>query len=533
MYNIELNLTNGWEYMTDYSLDGVKLKRYRMDDSIRQRDKVDGSIKFYGDDVSKIQTMISGSVATLMEIDFRLYLDTTLLIEGVISAFGKYDQAREELSLDFLENDDYTELEKVMDNEAKNVEVYDLDYYPELHTRYFGHALDVTVPTPTGYSYCGDTVAPPNWDSTKAYQYAQEITTDLLWEAPTMNDSFVRYGNRNYVAVKNNINSQPGSAGNTDWVMIFGVTWFSQARSVFELDGYTYDEDLRMYTDATCSASMEVVKIAALDLFNTIEDLLPSGYSIDRKNYLEYVLDNFPDEGELAIYFPEDSETGNSTIESMKLSDILGIYKSVYNVEWRLENKELIFKHPSELNQALPGPQLSFPNYYINDVLGRDWSSSEFTYNIKDKVWRETFSIGKETTRIEYANKYTDEYTEELNEYSLKHNVVFSKQNRDNERLKGILAYSSTDQIQDELVLSTLINEHFLIDRPFDTGEVDGVSETLIQRYNNDCDISIAFTQQNLIDFDYLINSYYGTLYVNELSVSLDNAQTKISASRK
>ncbi len=512
MYKVNIQLATGWHEMQNYSLEGCSLVRYRHDETLRQRDKLTGNVKFFGDDA----TLLAGQTAYYLNC--QVITDSQIVLYGRFAINRNYDINEHYIILTFDENDNYTNILRDIDKDfgarAKGIT---LPYTTYLDVINYGAIRDATVPTPTDYSLCDLIYTVPNWDSSIAYIAANEIVQDEVWEGKDIDTTFARFAGLNYVAVRANVNSEP-SLTNADWVNILDVSIFKQERSDYFIDGWAYEEDLQYYYTASCTTRGITVILNGYDLFLTLSYIISGlGYTVDKDNYLNYIKDNYPDQVGVLVYYGEAGK-------ELSLKDCIDIYKYLFNVEWVLDGNEFMFKHPSEVNLAVPEPYASYPAYYIDRNLGKDWSSSRFIADVKTQIYKEEFKAGKSEDDIIYDTPFEDVFTRELAaEFDISYGL---QEANDVERV--ICFYTGTTAT--EIVQVDQITEHYNYDRPYAIGEINGIEYEFVKSYTVDCTITIPYSRQNLIDFDYLIKTSFGDLRVNEINVNLQNANSTIKA---
>ena len=78
MYSLEINYGSGFEDVKNFSFEGCSISRYRDGDSIRYRDKIDGSIRFYNTAYSSLKIQKDNLI---VQLDAKLYQNKLLLLD--------------------------------------------------------------------------------------------------------------------------------------------------------------------------------------------------------------------------------------------------------------------------------------------------------------------------------------------------------------------------------------------------------------------------------------------------------------------
>lgn len=596
MYSYEVRLTTGWTILNDISVSGVELIRYYEDRSPRLRDKTGGNVTIYGNDYQKLH---NEKQAGNIVLPFKIKFNNETLLEPFLWLYGEWSERSAICSLSIENEDDYTELLRNMDASHSFTLNGEPDQFSAL-IRYCnmtnqiipykvvqqqGNAGLLTTP------YEGD-----NWEF--CYQWipgnasCPEFQPDYNYIAGTrvydaggsailqgvLEESFYRSGNEYYVCKETH---HSGSTPDSGKFYLLTELWeMGRHYSPIKFDGADgIDEDQNnAYYIAGCSTpSIEhsLTNMKCFDLFGVLQYLLSvtsSDITIKESNYFPYLAATQPNIENLYLYYnvkidyATDKDTNTESV-TISLSDVLEIYKTLFNVDWKLVNKEFIFVHPSEFVQDLPPHIVNYEYNYFDRIFSKDFSNELFTDNEANKFYQEIFTIGitseLPTDNIEQLNfgpmaiEYVNAYTEKMDYIvtSVETNLALFTRGQDSLSGACVVAVNPSGEVistlsitlnkmiyNSELMQRNLIPKYFYDNRMFtkgtfyplndDNNVINPVVVDLIKTRDYSTEMKSPVYRQDLIDFSYLVKTSFGNLVPWELKIDLQSSGSNLTAGK-
>lgn len=547
MYQFDLNIGSlgtpvsgsGWLTVNPF-FNGTTLERSK--DGIRVRDLLSGSLRFFGAEYTALKSM------TDLTIPIRVYVDSTLRLEGELSLVGKYDTFASVVELEFEQMDEYTDILKNMD-----AEVYLADFTKYDISQAYSSASDLVarawetgysgaIPLPDVYTLCS-TGTPDPWNAGINYIAATEMTAEgypKLWHGSTAL-SFVLFSGVAYIAITDNINSQPdthstpGSSPPPDWLVVQGTTIskYGQERADFQFhDDAVWDDVLTKWKYANCSTGSYTKTTEAVKLFDIIYELIresdPTNNVIET-NYNTYFDSYYPHLKNLFV-----KSFKNET--KIKLSEVIKMMESKFNLDWELDSLLFKFKHPREL--------LLSTGENITNRYGTDWSILNYDYDLSEKVGKELWQFGESNREDFKVQGVTyDNGIEELKEYTDNYNTDFVIANALEDGLLLICAelsgldwvlrsatgaVSGVSQYNADLSVANCIVDHLKYDRAFALGDIDGTLTVLTPKRNNIVSIKAPYKHQAEIDFTRTVVTTLADCEITSLKVKLNGSLAEL-----
>lgn len=582
MYKIQIEFTTGWQFVEQVSFEGCSLQRFRDEDSIRVRDRLDGSITFYGSAYESLEA------ETAIQLNCKLYLDNDQIYSGKIQLRGEWHERSKKCMLAVELQDEYTTLLRNLDIEH--------DYgYPRFNTQLttkvyvtVRNAFQMRAVTLSGgvntphetdlWKHCssGNKGIIEEWHHQKEFfqtdykliasnghdgymSLPENITVQFCWK---LDPGFIK---KYYACKKYSIgNTPPVGTSNDYWQEVGDDFLFPNAYTMgqrfapFKFNDAIYSETDKEWQRRGCDGSLETTGFSAPKLYNYLADMLDRAdptIQISFAGFFPYLDVTNPTYKNLAVYnneFQDLNDQYQPPPSKYKLSDLIGIYMTIFDCDWRLENGEFVFRHPSEI-PATPAPSQTYQ--FINSVFNKDWSVETFNSDLSNNVYRESFTIGTselkdfEKQLLDYDNNAVEKFDYTNTNFEIDFSLVISEP--DNQSRICILKYNSNGEVPSDfdiitgdffynidMFLSKLVKLFFTHGRPFNEGILSGVTfgnpETLQlfldYLWNNE--IPIPYNDQRLLDFDYLIVTSFGNLKVDQLSINLASQSAIITAAK-
>lgn len=502
--------------------------------NVRVRDNLSGSLTFLGTEYTALDTL------TELIVPIRVKVDSVVRLTGQLSLQGKYDTIGKEVELTFEQDDQYTTMLQNMDVEVALKQLFlitiDQDYTSQLEVR--GQAVEFagtpSFATFDGYSNCGQE-SPNVWNAGITY-----IAANITGSSPNtmystavgdFNNVYVRVGGSWYASLQsNNLNNPPASSP-TYWDRIDEPYAFKREYADFQFDeDATYSVSNDYWFKAGCTTDSYTFNQDSALLFDVLEDLLAeadSAITITAGTYCTYFNTYFTYFLNLYIYSFEDEPKA-------KLSNILDMFKVVFNLDWYLDSsKNFFFKHPREINKTVGvGDQ-----YNLETYLSDNWTNYIYQFALDQKVSKETWQFGV-STRLDFDVQGItyDNHFQDIKEYKMDFSTDFKGAQVDQdgfllmcaEMVMGNLELrnrtgliSTNTEYNGELACTRAIDDHQFYDRPFDEGTYLSTVEALDQIAVNKVQLEVPYLRQDIIDFDNLIQTTLANLEVEELSIPL------------
>jgi hypothetical protein len=585
MYDLYISQFAGSSYdkMNSFSLEGVRLVRYRDEDSIRVRDKIQGDITFYGADYKTLLSLRDGQVDMIYAY---FELSGARLIDFVIELSGTWREGENVCQLPTYNNDAYTTLKKNL-NKKRRWTGQPYTKFLQMNQGVYGHRMfqkrQVNSPgsgTNTAkndelYTFCqsSDNNQISRFDITRdykacTYKMGDGNGTGWMCDMTLINNSFVYVigapGIRWYYACKQDCKGRPPGGAFVQtayWAFVGTNVTYSAAhemgteQSDVYLEGAKLDDVDGKWKRGGCSAGTSILisdinGVELERLFRAIIQNADNSLDLDT-NYLPYITD--AEKKNLVLHYQKYDGNGAWITNEYEydFEQLAAIYKAIFNVEWRIENSMVVLRHPSEFPKSASG----LPLHDVTTYFSEDFSSQEFSSQAT-KFYLERFSFGKSkdpdfgAQEIVYDNTYEDISEAIVGDFDTDL-VFYSSLNKDRADM-CILQYDSSDMVLSALDISTglmnynlnmklfdIIQDHHLYDRLYSKGNLrsryDNSKEKNIQsvrKRNLKATIQTPVAASTMFDFDKYLVTNYGNLYLLEASTDLDSGVTTITASK-
>lgn len=557
-YKIEIQFTNGWQFISQATFEGCSLIRYRDADSIRVRDKFDGSIIFYGD---AYRMLLSEKGNDKLRLACRIYLGGEVIFSGQLQLQGEWwlDENKCMLQIDI--DDDYAKilanLDTVIRRRPFNVNsrsLVNVSYREQMQSgsgEFSEYQLDPETWF-TGEAFNSATV--DDYNPEKTYLKARTLeTSGNVRYFSGYKESYCK-GGQPYVffaALRTGQLADPGDINQRDWVAVNGSTDLGTGTGGFPKMGQVTSNMIFNHAilsdyigphwafGTTDSASL--VYQADLPTINLKEHLSDAINIVD-----DSITMGDWDFGELYIY------SINDEYFDLKLSEILDIYIMLFNLDWVLENKVFIMKTFTESEPAMPDKTLEYQ--YINKIFAKDWSSQALRYDLAGKVNKFSLEIDTEAKVIDFDKTIIAYDTFYQNSNNITNNTfvldIAAATTRDANEIviikQDVTGWLINGEGMEELYVYNLglsvynlVEDNYKYGRPYNFGVLQlthGAFKKdidLIKDYHETFEIKIPYNKQTVLDFGYYLVSKYGNLKINELTIDLSSQSAIIKASKQ
>jgi len=559
MYSVRINTLGGIQKATFSSLVGCTINRFYDNDSIRLRTKLDGSIKFYSSTYSLLQQLRDNE---MLQTDIYIDLNDVEIYSGKLQMQGEWNEYKQECSLPVEIYDEYTVLLRDIDrtfgfrNTTENT-------YSQVKTE---QRFQLQAATNSGFngvfddpetSDCGDRFNATDVDvynENKFYRAARMLGNDS--EARTYYSgiadlSYSRIGAQIYVALSEGILPSPDVVDNGAWLPVLGSqtepTGFPKMAQMYapiKFIGATYSDYSNDWVLGTCVLADQQWYFNTKDVKEMIsESIQQIDPSITMGSW---------DFGNVSVYSNEPDERYELTLEEQ-----INILKTLFSIDWRIENGEFWFRTKQETTPQQPSSYELQPYQYIDRQYAKDWSNEQFVYDIKQQINETSLEIDTDPSYadfsrsvIRYDNFYENKY--ELTNTNFVLDIAKLTRNVDAEGLAVVLLdgagfmYNGYGIEGDDfwvynigLSLYEIMKTYYSIDTPFSKGvlSLDGWAFKqdidLFVDYNQTVDINVPYTDPFLVDFAYYLKSSYGDLKCIEMQTDLENGKSLIQAAKK
>lgn len=554
MYDVKINTSTGVQSITGYSLINCSLNRFYDSDSIRLRTKVDGGIIFYGSAYAELQKLRD---AGKLQTELYIELNNVRIYSGQLQLQGIWKANENLCELSVLIDDEYTLLLKNIDrefafgtaNEASKTQVQCTEAFQIQSV----NELNVTGVFPDQETawcneyYTSDAINVYNPEHYyKAIRNLGKDNNDRIYYSGD-NRSYSRVGAQTFAALKTGILVSPTDTEQREWVEVFSTdSGFPKMRQITAPITFA-NSILSDYNDlwvlGSCGASL-----SQQWYFGTA----------NLKDALAFALDEVDnsitmgawDLGNIFVY------PNLATSFKLKLSEVIDIYKTLFNVDWRLENGEFWFRTFTESQPKQPTSYTNNEFQYIDRVFSKDWSTDIFSFDIKDKVHETSVEVDLNPSYADFGKsviKYDTffEDTQPLTNSSFvldiaqlttsrEDGIAVIKQDGAGFMINGY-GLDGIDFYVYNLGLSLyeLMKNDYKYGRPFNLGELSlngwafKQEIDLIADYNKECEINIPYINPFVIDFSLYLKTSFGDLKCIEMKTNLSSAITVITGGKQ
>lgn len=475
-YELHIQLSTGWQQMTNVSFEGCQLIRFRDSDSIRVRDKLEGSIALYGDAYEALKLERDNHV---IQLNCKVYL-TNEIYSGKLQLRGEWFERSNYCLLGVEIDDQYTTLLRNIDIEhdygyphfnqylTTNVKV-ELRNAFQMRARHFPQNPASDPHITYLWHFCENTSFSDvkEWNKDKEY-----FQTDYLLLADDGLDAFMSIsgqeyrqfawltvlGNKRYYAAKkgNRSKSPPPSSNSNDyWQLVGEQAWLmGQRYAPFTFEDAEYSETDKEWQRGGCSEGLFITEFSAPRLFSYLADMIkradPS-IQISFDSFFPYLDANDITYKNLAVYnneFQDLNDQYQPAPSKFKLSDLIAIYTDLFQCDWRLESGVFVFRHESEYPKQ---PDQSQVYQFVDTIFNKDWSSEKFNADLKTNVYRESFSIGTsenidfEKQLLDYDNNAAEKFDYTNTNFEIDFALVISEP--ENQSKICILKFNASGQV--------------------------------------------------------------------------------------
>lgn len=586
MYRIEIQFTTGWQFVEQVSFEGCSLQRYRDENSVRIRDKLDGSITFYGDTYKNLLVEKNNNV---IQLNCKIYLNSDEIYSGKLQLRGEWAERSNKCLLIVEIQDEYTTI-------LRNIDI-EHDYIRPKYNVQLKTNVQIEVRKAFQMRAIHASGGEDSPHITFLWHFCDGASVDVIekfdyYKYYTKTDYVLDATNEGYMSKPENVKEQfcwilsalgekrffactedslgnypPGDLGfsNEHWRLVgSGLTkppqayWMGQRYAAFKFEDAEFSDDDKEWQRGGCDEGQTIENLTAPTLYYYLSDMIgraDPAIQIDFSTFFPYLDATSPTYKNLAVYtnqWKDEKGLTQYADAKYKLSDLIAIYMSVFDCDWRLEGGVFVFRHKSEHPQI---PDASKPYQFVDSIFSKDWSFEGFNSDLKFNVYRESFTIGTsekkyfEQQLLDYDNNLQDklDYTNTNFEIDL---IILSQSPKDTSKI-CILKYNANGWVPSgvspsgvfsynaDMKLSTLVKLFHTYRRPFTPGILSGVlfgdpvtlSLDLAYLWNNE--ITIPYNDQRLLDFDYLLVTSFGNLRINQISVDLQSQKATISAAKK
>jgi len=524
MYSLEINYGSGFEDVKNFSFEGCSISRYRDGDSIRYRDKIDGSIRFYNTAYSSLKIQKDNLI---VQLDAKLYQNKLLLLDFQLMLDGEWDYRAFTCSLSATQEDDYTKILKHIgdDRAFRSAPASEPGVTMTVGTvkrdMYQMRAVTIQGGTDNGienelWSNCNTSSNSliERFSTDKEYQRVDVIIPDTGtggWDGyqstiENLPISFCWEYNNNavksfYAAKKQSSGKRPPilpNASDSNWQFVGDVVaWgavneMGQLWSIVQFEDSYWDSESNEWQRGGCTTGFGIeTSVVGQNLYRLLESYLHNiddTITISFDTFFPYVYAEDAEMLNLMLYYntPSDGNDIAYPDYSWTLQELIDVYKIVFDCDWRLEDKRFTFRHPSE-QPILPLSYDQQPYQYFDRVLAKDWSISLFNSDEQKKIGLESFTVGNSldkyfgTQIIDYNNTYTE--TIDAIDASIELDLGLLTGDATNNTSYCIVQYNDSKVIPSAISavtgewvyninmrLNTLIKDWYTYDRPFWSG---------------------------------------------------------------
>jgi len=553
MYTLKVSLTSGITELQQVTFEGVALENFYESGSIRLRKRLTGDITFFGD---AYKSLLNEKIAEVLRLKVYLYLDSGEIYSGMLQLQGEWRLNENVCILPVEIDDNYTLLLQGIDTKFSfnpvQVNSHSIVQVSSRDQMQGGVNIMNIYHDDPETEFSGSVSPHPNeYDPAYLYRKARDIgkgVADNQYYSGYRNQSFCKVGTQFiYAALNDGPLVHPDEPDQNDWVRIRGSDDYNgfplmkQLKSEIRFNGAILSDYQNQWVKPSLEPSGDVTwDMVTISLWDMLESSLQGiDPSITMGSW---------DFGELYVY----SNNGESF--DLTLSDIIGIYKTLFNVDWMLDQKVFEFK---TVTQVIPEQPLGYaqqPYQYVDRVLGKDWSSQVFQYDLKDKIRRFSLEIDKDSFYLDFIKtniSFDTFYTEAMDMVASTFVLDIAKLTTSKSDKIAVILQDGTGFMFNDygledfytynigLSLYEIVKNYYKYDQPFSKGElwqvhpVYGEPIDLIKAYNETVTIDIPMDDPDLIDFGYYLKSSFGDLKVLQVSTLLDNQKTVINAARQ
>lgn len=551
--------------MKQFTLDGVQIVRAYVEDSIRIRDKLTGDITFYGDD---FDFLLQQKESDIFELDFSLMIGDEVIYTSKISLNGEWLLIQKKCILPVEQYDQYTDILDGIDRVfrvAPNkpystiLPVSDINKDETWILWETGDSPSFSI---SGFTYIGYAASNSDYDEWDEYTtyYPAQMTQDVdetgntgYFGSTSFRPVYCIIGLTKYRSVTENKNIYPTSPDNDAWIEA-GVIYTKKFCRLYSDSGMRFDGSIQWgnfkdWQIGGCTSEAQQFNFEGRDIVDFINNILSI---IDPGLTVADIDVPFLQSKDVVLY------TDDGISVDFTLEKALNVFYILFNADWRINSGKIEFKEPSQLQQTIKGSYQDYPYQYINRIFSKDWSSEVFTDDLNKAIKREWLEVGKEIREVQdefspHTYTYKTPYDTENNFLNSDVEVDIAYASRERSELITALSidsasgtikntigeYNGLQLYNGDFSLRRLMQICYNSGRPYDKAVLAADTwdykedVTLIEAPYFECEIDIPLNRQDLIDFDYLVTTYFGDMYIKSITVDLSSGRSKLKLAKQ